>query len=80
MKDNKIIFINADLNLEKNVNQCGIIDIDNVAIKNNGNNTFKKLYFVIDTKESSKDFYFYHNNKDINKYTLLIDEELEKKK
>jgi hypothetical protein len=79
--EKKIIkFINADLKLDKCVNECNLINIDNIAIKNISEKYFKKLYFVIDTKVSSKDFYFYHINKDTNKYTLLIDGELKEKK
>ena len=77
---NIIKFINADLKLDKCVNECHLINIDNITIRNISEKYFKKLYFVIDTKVSSKDFCFYHINKDLNKYTLLIDEELKAKK
>ena len=77
INEKKVIFINADLELEKYAYQCKLITIDNIAIKNISKKSFEKLYFVIDTKESSKDFYFYH--KSINKYTLLINGELKEK-
>ena len=61
-----IIFKSKDFNLEIKKGESGFITVSDIEIENVGNETYKKLYFVADESNSSKEICFWQNSKNAN--------------
>ena len=68
-------------NIEKiiEMKDAKFININNIGIKNVGNISIHKLFFVKDQEKSSNDFCFFGNSKATNEYELTMPGELEQK-
>ena len=73
-KPNKISvkFVKEDMTLEIDEKDSKNFLTPDIEIENVGNKTYKKLYFVLDEKNSSKGIYFYQNSKNINIHQLSL--------
>ena len=65
-------------NIEKiiEMKDAKFININDIKIKNAGNTSIHKLFFIKDQKESSNDFCFYGNSKATDEYELSMPGEL----
>ena len=66
-------------NIEKiiEMKDAKFININDIKIKNAGNTSIHKLFFIKDQKESSNDFCFFGNSKITDEYELTMPGELE---
>ena len=66
-------------NIEKiiEMKDAKFININDIKIKNAGNTSIHKLFFIKDQKESSNDFCFFGNSKVTDEYELTMPGELE---
>ena len=70
-----IKFTNKELALEIKKEKAKFLEIPNIEIENVGNESYKKLYFVIDENNSSKDICFFENSEIVNIHQLSLDGE-----
>ena len=69
-------------NIEKIIEKkdAKFITINDIKIKNIGNTSIHRLYFVKNQEKSSNDFCFFGNSKEINEYELTMPDKLEPNK
>ena len=59
------------------IKQAKSFYIEDIKIKNTGNNTIKNIYLIIDEKNSSNEIKFLDNNKESNVYKIVMDKQFE---
>ena len=77
--NNRIQFEQKNIEKIIEMKDAKFININNIGIKNVGNISIHKLFFVKDQEKSSNDFCFFGNSKATNEYELTMPGELEQK-
>ena len=72
-----INFNNKRINEELDIKKSKFFTIDNIIIKNTGNNSYRNLCYVIDEVNSDKDIKFFGNDRQINMTEITMNGDFE---